>query len=510
MLTLATGALRRLTVDDGLEQLDGWSRDGRWIYFSSTSHDIAGMNDIFRVPSTAARRWPVSEDRYVNEFGAAPSPDGKSLAFVARGIASNQWWRKGSSHSTSPSCGCSISPSAGCLHRDHADATRGRSWPMWSGDGTHAVLRVRSRRRRRTSGRGRPPPTGRDRQVTTFRDGRVLWPSITDRRQDDRVRARLRHLDARHRRAARRARCRSRVAARRPTPAPERDAADESASRIWRSRPTAGRWRSSRAATCSRRRPRTAATRRASPRTPELESQPVWAPDSRRLAYVSARGDGPADLSLRLRRRRRKRRSRRARRPICRRCSRRTASALAFLRNRKELRVIDLDTKQDRVLATGHVRRHARHAEARLVAGRHSGSRSSPSAPRRSPTSSSSRSTAASPRPVSFLANVVREHDRVEPRRHVPALRHEPAHRAGPARARRPDAAHAEVPRGSVPGSVHAPADRPRPVDPAAVEPSEPREPDEPAEPLANPDPVFDDIRRACRSLPVSARRRRA
>jgi tricorn protease len=49
VLTLATGDLRRLTSDDGLEQLDGWSRDGRWIYFSSTSGDIAGMNDVYRV-----------------------------------------------------------------------------------------------------------------------------------------------------------------------------------------------------------------------------------------------------------------------------------------------------------------------------------------------------------------------------------------------------------------------------------------------------------------------------
>src|ERR1700679_2463452 len=39
VLTLANGALKRLTFDDGLDQLDGWSRDGRWLYFSSGSHD---------------------------------------------------------------------------------------------------------------------------------------------------------------------------------------------------------------------------------------------------------------------------------------------------------------------------------------------------------------------------------------------------------------------------------------------------------------------------------------
>jgi Tol biopolymer transport system component len=30
-LTLKTGALKQLTFDDGLERLDGWSRDGRWL-----------------------------------------------------------------------------------------------------------------------------------------------------------------------------------------------------------------------------------------------------------------------------------------------------------------------------------------------------------------------------------------------------------------------------------------------------------------------------------------------
>ena len=31
VMTLKTGALEQITVDDGLERLDAWSRDGRWL-----------------------------------------------------------------------------------------------------------------------------------------------------------------------------------------------------------------------------------------------------------------------------------------------------------------------------------------------------------------------------------------------------------------------------------------------------------------------------------------------
>ena len=95
VLTLSTGELKRLTFDDALDQLDGWSRDGHWIYFSSTSRDIGGLNDIFRVRVSGGTPMAVSADRYTNEFFSAPSPDGGTLAFSARGIAPGQWWRKG-------------------------------------------------------------------------------------------------------------------------------------------------------------------------------------------------------------------------------------------------------------------------------------------------------------------------------------------------------------------------------------------------------------------------------
>ena len=72
VLQLSTGALKRITFDDGREQLDAWSRDGKWLYYSSTAQDVAGSNDIFRVSAEGGTPMPVSADRYVNEFSAAP------------------------------------------------------------------------------------------------------------------------------------------------------------------------------------------------------------------------------------------------------------------------------------------------------------------------------------------------------------------------------------------------------------------------------------------------------
>src|SRR5450432_1580154 len=68
ILTFASGELKRLTFDDASEQLDGWSRDGKWIYYSSSSQDISGMNDIFRISASGGTAVAVSADRYATEF----------------------------------------------------------------------------------------------------------------------------------------------------------------------------------------------------------------------------------------------------------------------------------------------------------------------------------------------------------------------------------------------------------------------------------------------------------
>jgi Tol biopolymer transport system component len=174
VLTLATGDLKRLTFDDGMDQLDSWSRDGRWIYFSNATNDVGRKNDIYRISSAGGTPMPVSADRFTNEFQGAPSPDGTTLAFAARGNGDQQWWRNGHSH---------LDESEIWLRRDGSPATYERlvdlngrnAWPMWMPDGRQLYF---------MSDRGgaqniwTTAPGGKSRQVTKFSTGRVLWPSI--------------------------------------------------------------------------------------------------------------------------------------------------------------------------------------------------------------------------------------------------------------------------------------------------------------------------------------------
>jgi tricorn protease len=195
VLTFDSGDINRLTFDDGNDVLDAWSRDGKWLYFSSSSRDISGMNDVFRVSVEGGTPMQVSADRYVTEYFSAPSPDGRGLALTARGNTSGQWWRKGHSHLDE----CEI-----WLIRDASTpgyeqlTERGAKnmWPMWSPDGASLFFvsdrggaqniwstSVRSAGSDPASGspqsRRERGGTAEARQVTKFKDGRVLWPNIS-------------------------------------------------------------------------------------------------------------------------------------------------------------------------------------------------------------------------------------------------------------------------------------------------------------------------------------------
>lgn len=185
LLTLATGDLKRLTFDDGFDQLDGWSRDGRWIHFSSTSRDIGGLNDLYRVSVNGGTPMTVSADRYTNEFFGAPSPDGKTIAFAARGIASGQWWRKGHSHIDESEIWLlrSFEDASGSYERVTAPGGAKEMWPMWSTDGRNLFyVSDRTDSGNKTGAQNiwtATPGRSDAHRLSNFTDGRVLWPSVS-------------------------------------------------------------------------------------------------------------------------------------------------------------------------------------------------------------------------------------------------------------------------------------------------------------------------------------------
>lgn len=189
VLTFETGDLRRLTYDDAAEVPNGWSPDGKWLYFSSTSQDMGGMADVLRIASDGGTAIAVTDDPYLNEFFATASPDGKRVAFSARGIAASQWWRHGHSHIDESEIWMLTDDPA---HYEQLTPRGAKAlWPMWNADGRSLFF---------VSDRGGPENLWRltvptishadhttavreqdstGRALTTFTDGRVLWPTIS-------------------------------------------------------------------------------------------------------------------------------------------------------------------------------------------------------------------------------------------------------------------------------------------------------------------------------------------
>jgi Tol biopolymer transport system component/C-terminal processing protease CtpA/Prc len=170
ILNLDSGNLRRLTFDDTMENLDAWSRDGQWIYFSSSSRDLFGMNDIYRVSANGGTPMTLSADRYTNEFNVTPLADG-SFTFAARGFSLSQWWRRGHSHIDESE----LWKKTGDNYEKLTSIGAKQMWPMSTADGSRLFF-VSDR-----SGAQNiwtKPAGGAEKQLTNFTDGRVLWASM--------------------------------------------------------------------------------------------------------------------------------------------------------------------------------------------------------------------------------------------------------------------------------------------------------------------------------------------
>ncbi|HXC96114.1 MAG TPA: S41 family peptidase [Edaphobacter sp.] len=178
VLTLATGELMRLTYSDRPDSLDGWSHDGKWIYFTSAVNDIAGQGDIFRVNSSGGTPLEVSHERYLNEFESAPSPDGQQIALIARGISSSQWWRNGHAHIDETEIWLKPVAESG-KYQMLLKADAKHAWPMWSADGKTLFYMSDATGAENIWAAPMGAPVSA-KALTHFKEGRVLWPSIGD------------------------------------------------------------------------------------------------------------------------------------------------------------------------------------------------------------------------------------------------------------------------------------------------------------------------------------------
>ena len=356
VLTLASGRLDRLTFDDAADQLDAWSRDGKWLYFSSGTNDVNGMDDIFRVSVDGGTPMAVSADKFTQEYWSAPSPaDPNTIAFTGTGRTVTDWWRKGHSHIDESQIWLAHfgegTPRYEAVTKDDAKD----AWPMWSADAK--TLFYVSDKSGAENVWAKPAAGGDARALTSFRNGRLVWPTIS---YDGRTIAFERDfgvwtLDVASGKAA-------------EVPITLRGA---SASSTAEHQTISSGFQSlalspdnKKIAFIARGDVFAASAKDGGDAvrittTPDAESEVTWAPDSRRLAYVSDRsgvaniyvydfttrteakltGDAKYDVE-----------------PTW----SPDGKTIAFMRGAKELRVVDVGTKQERVVATGELDRPPR------------------------------------------------------------------------------------------------------------------------------------------------------
>ncbi len=172
VIALDGGALRRLTYDDQVPGLSAWSADGRYVYFDSPSHNIAYDRDVMRVPAGGGTPMQVVHERYVNAQFGVPSPGGDEVAYARNGFV--QWWRRGRSHIDESEIVIAHPGSS----RFDAVTTGGAKdrWPMWSPDGRRLYFVSDRENGDQLWARD---ASGRLRRLTSLPPGLVLWPTIS-------------------------------------------------------------------------------------------------------------------------------------------------------------------------------------------------------------------------------------------------------------------------------------------------------------------------------------------
>ncbi|HEX5960861.1 MAG TPA: S41 family peptidase [Rhodanobacteraceae bacterium] len=175
VLDLASGKLARVTYADGRDEPSGWSRDGQWLYFDSTRDNVRGFGGVYRVRVTGGTPMPVSLETYRDESEGVPSPDDSTIALAGGGLGAWQWWRHGSAHIDHGAIWLLKNDGSHSYARLTPDDARA-DWPMWAPDGQSLYYMSD---RSGVENLWRVQRDGSETALTHFTDGRVLWPTLS-------------------------------------------------------------------------------------------------------------------------------------------------------------------------------------------------------------------------------------------------------------------------------------------------------------------------------------------
>src|SRR3712207_7385082 len=63
-------SLKRLTYDDGADELSAWSADGKYLYFATSSREVSSMRDMYRVKASGSTPMPDRKSTRLNSSHA--------------------------------------------------------------------------------------------------------------------------------------------------------------------------------------------------------------------------------------------------------------------------------------------------------------------------------------------------------------------------------------------------------------------------------------------------------
>jgi Tol biopolymer transport system component/C-terminal processing protease CtpA/Prc len=172
VMSLDTEYLQQLTYHDGEDALDCWSPDNSWLYFNSGRDAIGG--GAYKVNVDGGTPIRMGFDPYESYYNLTVSPDGKLLAFNNNG---GRWWRHGRNPSSISQIWIVSEPINSEDYRKITQYSGRNMYPMWDGDskGLYFV----SDRDENENIWYRDLDGTKAEQITHFKDGRLLRPSIS-------------------------------------------------------------------------------------------------------------------------------------------------------------------------------------------------------------------------------------------------------------------------------------------------------------------------------------------